>query len=75
MLLDEAYKTTMGNNLMEIRKAQGGTIVIDGATNILAKSMRNLLVRTALPPFFFIEYLRSDLRREAKRNVVGIPRM
>lgn len=53
---------------MELRKAQGGTIGIDGATKLMSKSMSNVIVHTPLQ--FFIEYLKSDLYRETTVNVV-----
>lgn len=58
----------MERTVIELRKVKGGTIVIDGATNLLSKSMSNVIVHTPLP--FFIEYLKSNLYHETTRNVV-----
>lgn len=44
------------------------TLSINGATNMLSKSMSNVVVHIPLL-FFYIEYLRSDLKRATTRNV------
>lgn len=61
-LLDDIYKVTMQTVFVEIKSAQGGTFRIDGATDNLAKSRSNVILHTTTT--LFIEYLKSDLKRE-----------
>lgn len=67
-LLDKVYGDVMSKVLAEVCSAGGGTLSIDGATDNLAKSKSNVILHTPIP--FFIEYMRSDLKRETTPNVV-----
>lgn len=68
-LLDAAYASTMDRTFDAIRSARGGVIGIDGATNVLSKSMSNVIIHTPTP--LFIEYLKSDMHRETTANVAA----
>lgn len=68
-LLDTVYKDVMEKVVDEIKRTGGGTLSIDGATDNLAKSKSNVILHTPRP--LFIEYLRSDLKKETTPNVVA----
>lgn len=68
-LLDNVYENIMAGVLEAIiRKSSGGVLGIDGATSRLPKSVSNVIIHNTKP--LFIEYLRSDLKRETTVNVV-----
>lgn len=67
-LLRKVYENIMGTVTFKISEANVGVFGIDRATNRLAKSVRNVIVHKPTP--FFVEFLRADLKRETKTNVV-----
>ena len=66
-LLSTIYEENIQETLHKIKSDCGGVLGVDGATNVMSKSLSNVNVHTPLP--FFIEYLRSDLGRETTCNV------
>lgn len=68
-LLDVVYRDVMAKVIEEIKRSGGGTLSTDGATDNLSKSKSNVILHTPRP--LFIEYLRSDLKRETTPNVVA----
>lgn len=68
-MLDETYKITKSQALKILKSSKVSTMGIDGATNVLSKSISNVIIHT--PMRFFVKYLRSDLKRETKPNVLA----
>lgn len=66
-LLNRSYEDSMNKAIASIKQAKGGTLGIDGATNVMARSICNVIMHTPLP--FFLEYLVSDLQRETAINL------
>lgn len=55
--------------MLALNKQRGRTLGIDGATNVISKSMSNIIVHTRPP--LFIEYLKADRKRETTASVVS----
>lgn len=66
-LLDKVYEESMSSTIDYIRESKGATIGIDGATNVMARSICNVILHTPLP--MFLEYLVADLRKDTASNV------
>lgn len=63
------HMTAVVPRILATQKAGGGLLGIDGATNVLSKSIINIIVQSPLP--IFIECLKSALQRETTGIVVG----
>lgn len=68
-LLDHVYNRNMTQALDTINNCKCVTMVIDGGTNFLSKSISNVILHTPIP--FFVSYLRSFLKGETIQNVVA----
>lgn len=66
-LLDKVYEESMSSTIDYIRESKGATIGIDGATNVMARSICNVILHTPLP--MFLEYLVADLRKDTSSSV------
>lgn len=61
-LLDVTCEMNMNNVIAALKQNNGGVVRVDGAKSKMGKLLTNFIIHTRIP--FFIEYLRSDLKRE-----------
>lgn len=66
-LLDTAYEPSMAKTIGMVTQAIGATLGIDGATNVLIKSICSVIVHTPIP--FLVKYLPADLHKETAVHV------
>lgn len=66
-LLMDCYQDVMGHMMGELFQSAAITIGVDGATNGLSRSMSNVIVHDPKP--WFVEYLRTDLKKETALQV------
>jgi len=67
-LLSDLYDTVQNNMAKELLAAPGVVLSMDGATNVLSRSMSNVIAHSPAP--WFVEYLRADLKKETSRNTL-----
>lgn len=65
-MLDTIYNATLSKTPNEIQSSGGGTLSIGRATDNLAKSRSNVILRTPLP--LFIEHVKSYQNQETIPN-------
>lgn len=68
-LLYKRYNDFMADLIDGIKHSGGGLMRIEGATNRISKSFRNVIVHIILP--LFIEYLTGGLKYEKNTNIVA----
>ncbi|ETP31126.1 hypothetical protein F442_19978 [Phytophthora nicotianae P10297] len=66
-LLGECYRLSMEQMAAALIKAPSVTLGVDGATNVLSRSMSNVIAPDPHP--WFVEYLRAVLKRESAPKV------
>ena len=66
-LLSEIYDTVQLNMGKELAATTAVVLGMDGATNVLCRSMSNVIAHCPSP--WFVEYLKADLKKETSRNV------
>jgi hypothetical protein len=66
-LLNAKYQDSMTQMGQELSRAPAIIIGVDGATNVLSRSMSNVIAHDPRP--WFVEYLRADLKKESEREV------
>lgn len=59
----------MNGTFSSVKRADGSTVGIGGATTVMAKSVCKVICHMLLP--FFVEYFRVDLLPETTANVVA----
>lgn len=68
-LLSDSYQDIMMVMRNSLRSAAALTVGVDGATNVLSRSMSNVIVHDPRP--WFAEYLNSNLKKESADEVFG----
>ena len=66
-LLNELYDSVQVQMGKDLTTAAAVVLGVDGATNVLARSMSNIIAHSPLP--WFVEYLKADLKKETSRNL------
>jgi hypothetical protein len=67
--MNRKYEQTMMDVGKELLRAAAFIVGVDGATNVLSRSMSNVIAHTPLP--WFVEYLRADLKKESEIEVAN----
>ncbi|KAF4145216.1 hypothetical protein GN958_ATG05570 [Phytophthora infestans] len=66
-LLSSCYNDVMLDVARALRESPAVTLGVDGATNVLSRSLSNVIAHDPRP--WFVEYLRADLKKESEPEV------
>ncbi|KAI9990487.1 hypothetical protein PInf_021510 [Phytophthora infestans] len=66
-LLSSCYTDVMLDVARALRESPAVTLGVDGATNVLSRSLSNVIAHDPRP--WFVEYLRADLKKESEPEV------
>ncbi|KAE8956558.1 hypothetical protein PR001_g31693, partial [Phytophthora rubi] len=68
-LLSDSYQDIMMEMRRNLLASSALTVAVDGATNVLSRSMSNVIVHDPRP--WFAEYLKSNLKKDTAGEVFG----